>query len=231
MKKLLLVIFVTIIKLGALPYTLANIPLSYFIETHCEKKAGDNLKITVYLPEEYSCNEEFLSRIISEINESQSNMIYYSKLLAVADNAQLQVKILNVDSTVINLKQTSIPSQNISNPQKQLPLVFLGKTGIFRDLKVIPLHIRQYRYTPEENILVCYRNIEFEITTNRSFDNLFSTNAISKTWATFYKNLVINYEEPTNFVSSSGYIIIVADDLYNTILPLARWKAQKGFKV
>ncbi|MCS7258916.1 MAG: C25 family cysteine peptidase, partial [candidate division WOR-3 bacterium] len=232
MKKFLLILlFITIIELNATTYTLQEVPISVFTEIHCETKTPHSLKITTRLPDERSITEVLLSRVISEFTESQSALLYYSKLLAIPDYADLQVRILNVDSIVVDLNEKNIAPLYISS-KIDLPIVYLGKKGIIRDLNVVPVNIRQYRYLPEQNLLVCYINIEFEIVANRSFDNLMDANVVTKTWSEIYKNTIINYEEPTSVSSlPSSYIIIVADDLYNAILPLARWKAQKGFKV
>jgi len=61
------------------------------------------------------------------------------------------------------------------------------------------------------------------------------TTNISNDWIKFYENSILNFDEstlvPFNQGLPQGYLIIVADNLYNNILPLARWKNLQGWTV
>jgi hypothetical protein len=234
MKKELIILFLVLAftKLFS-SYSLKEIPLGLVSEIQWEQKTETNLTVKTDLPRAIFNIEEFTTRIISEFDSTKSDVIYVSKLIAVPEGENLEIKVIKVDSIVVPLINKNILPVRGVNSQSQLPLVYLGKEGKLRGVKVVPLNIRQYRYLPEQHTLVCYNNIEVEIKSQNSFSSIFSTYNISKEWAEFYNSVVINYEEPTQnqLISMPGYIIIVADELYNGILPLARWKEKKGFKV
>lgn len=82
-------------------------------------------------------------------------------------------------------------------------------------LKVVPLII----FLPQEE---CYFSLNIRY--NRSIDRLYVKNKMA---SVIFPYLFDN--DRSNFLG--GYLIIVPDEFYDNILPLARWKERKGFKV
>ncbi|MEO0077359.1 MAG: C25 family cysteine peptidase, partial [candidate division WOR-3 bacterium] len=159
--------------------------------------------------------------------------IYQSKLITVPENSDVQIMIKHYDSLIIPYNQ----SINLARDKviDTLPLVFLGKAGIMRDLKVAPLNVRQYFFDKSNRNIICYNNFDIEIKFPESPTQLSNLINISNEWLSFYEKSILNFDKSAfgslNLGLPQGYLIIVADNLYNNILPLARWKNLKGWTV
>jgi hypothetical protein len=208
-------------------------PISSFTDFSYTNKSSNILQVTTTIKNDIVSNPDFIDIITDEFINSQNDCIYQSKLIALPDNSNLQLEIKNIDSIYLNVENPSL-FISVSASDNQ-PLAYLGNIGIMRGLKIVPLTVRQYRYDNKTQKIICYTNIDVNIKADKHFPVFASTNQTSNSWSQLYNNTILNYEENTlygiNTGLPQGYLIIVADALYNSILPLARWKNQKGWTV
>ncbi len=222
---------ITIFALSvSLAYAMSSYPLSKYTNFNITSKTSSQLNIKV--TNENLQSNDLRAKVIDELKNSQTPFISQSRLIAVPINGDVEIKIKNVDSTFISLtEQILISNHEITDA----PMVSLGKTGVMRDFYVAPLIVKQYRYDATSKQIICYNNIEFELKFN-SPPQLINTNQpVSETWSNVYKNSIMNYDENSlgifNLGTPQGYLIIVADALYDSILSFARWKNLKGYTI
>ncbi|MEO0114001.1 MAG: C25 family cysteine peptidase, partial [candidate division WOR-3 bacterium] len=125
-----------------------------------------------------------------------------------------------------------IPAGNFPNLKEKLSdgydnsMVWVGSEQRLRDLKVAPLVVKPLKYDNERDEIIFYRNIELRISGLPQVN----LERVSPAFDLIYRNTVLNYES-SGLITPQGYLIIVPDEFYNNILPLARWKEQKGWYV
>ncbi len=116
-------------------------------------------------------------------------------------------------------------------------LVEVREIAAFRDYRVAIIAIHPMQYNPAERTLTVYSEIEFDL----SYEGFNNTNNVirskeneSKIFRGMYEKFILNYEYVTdgNTGTNEGpnMVIITADALYNSILPLAAWRNQKGIR-
>ncbi len=114
-------------------------------------------------------------------------------------------------------------------------IVNLVSSGYIRAHRVAVLEISPVRYNPQRGIIEFYPYLELEIKTeggniSKTLDNL--RNWYSLPFEKRLSDLILNYRyyeiDPPNL--PIGYLIIVPDEWYNNILPLAQWRWRKGYK-
>lgn len=204
-----------------------NFPINHYTNFTILNKSQNSINIESKISD--INNSEIQSKLIEEFKNSNNSVIYHSRLIALPENGNVEINIHNIDSVITPITDDIIINNNYDN----LPIAYLDKPGIMRDLKVALLAIRQYRYNPLNKTIISYNKVNIELTSTSNILN--NDVSVSETWNNFYKNSVLNYEDNTVNLPElglpQGYLIIVADELYNGILPLARWKNLKGWTV
>ncbi|MEO0075978.1 MAG: C25 family cysteine peptidase, partial [candidate division WOR-3 bacterium] len=208
------------------------IPLSTLTDFTCQYQAPNYLKIETKIADDILLQDEITDLIVDEFVNSDNYLIYQSKLITTSSE-DIELKIVAIDSVTIPISK--YPEINNADESQHLPFAYFGKSGIMHGLKVMPLIVRQYRYDKNSHSLVSYKNIEIELKSNNNFDAYRDHLFISPSWSQFFQNTILNYQADETMTFSSGlpkgYLIIVTDALYNTILPFAQWKNQKGWTV
>ncbi|MCX8014801.1 MAG: hypothetical protein N2748_02165 [candidate division WOR-3 bacterium] len=198
-------------------------PLSYFTDFQIKSKNANQIEIRV--DNATAITNELIEKIVNEFNFIKLPYIYYSKLIAIPKDGDVQIVVKNYDSLIIPYGQTIDIARNKTTDN--MPLVSLGKSGIMRNLKVAPLIVRQYYFDNTNRNIICYNNFDIKIEFNRPLTQFNNLTNISNDWLSFYEKSILNFDKnifaSLNSGLPQGYLIIVADNLYNNILPLARW--------
>jgi parallel beta-helix repeat protein len=119
-------------------------------------------------------------------------------------------------------------------------LVNIGDKGILRDYKVILLEVFPFKYNPGTKKVKFYSDLIVEL----GFTEMPTRSRKSTYFDDYYKSVIDNYnlakdwqiKQEDKIMTLDGsnwvdYLIIVNDTFYNSILPLAAWKEEKGYKV
>jgi hypothetical protein len=118
-------------------------------------------------------------------------------------------------------------------PEKLADIVFIGH---IRGRRVIVFEVYPIRYNPRKNKIEFYSSLELAITIKngdlgKTFQQL--RDYYSLPFEKRLKDLIINYRyyeiDPPQL--PIGYLIIVPDEWYENVLPLANWRLRKGYKV
>lgn len=210
-----------------------NTPISAFTDFTCNSKTSAAVSVDIHLDENLFSDSVFINQIISEFNEAKSHVLYQSRLIAVPSQMNNRIKVVKVDSIIYHLAD---PSRIIEISSQSHPtLAYLGDIGKMRDITVAPLIVCQYRYDKSLQSIIGYTNIEVEVDFGSQLHPLDEKNPVSQSWSKLYKSTILNFDEDNTLAYNrglpQGYLIIVADALYNSILPLAQWKNQKGWNV
>jgi hypothetical protein len=207
-------------------------PISHYTDFKVESKSSNQIDIKI--TNDATKNSDGINKIVEEFNSTGIPYIYQSKLIAIPENGNIQVIVKNYDSLIIPYNQVINITQDEFN-NDNFPIAYLGQSGIMRDFKIAPLNVRQYFYNKTTKNIICYSKVDVEIEFSEPVTILSSASQISNDWISFYQNSILNFDEssiePFNLGLPQVYLIIVADDLYNNILPLARWKNLKGWTV
>ncbi|MEO0225810.1 MAG: C25 family cysteine peptidase, partial [candidate division WOR-3 bacterium] len=111
----------------------------------------------------------------------------------------------------------------------------LEEPAVIRDYRVVPLLIQPVRYNPVTNELQVATQLRLELIyegiSSISRKEIFRP-APSRAFEKIYRNFIINYDflAPPQSPIDGTYLIIVPDNFYNHILPLAQWKRKKGWR-
>ncbi|MBS4015483.1 MAG: T9SS type A sorting domain-containing protein [Candidatus Latescibacteria bacterium] len=211
----------------------SEIPISVFTDFSYTSKSPNVFEVKTTITDDIVSEPNFTDIIIDELIESQSHFLYQSKLIAIPDNVNLTLEITRIDSSLILVDNPdlldALPNQHHES------VAYFGEPGIMRDLRVIPLVVRQYRYDHNSQKIIYYHNVELKVKSSLDFPVFTQSGQMSHAWSQLYQSTVLNYQEnrlPVYDIGlPQGYLIIVADALYNSVLPLARWKNQKGWTV
>lgn len=203
-------------------------PISHYTDFKVISKSTNQIKLKV--TNDFYNDTEIKNRLVNEFNLTENPYLYQSRLIAMPYDENVNITIKNIDSITIPVEEPVSIKENTN----ELPIAFWGPVGIMRDLKVAPLVIRQYQYNKDAKNIICYKNIELEL--KISSQSQFSSNrtSISNTWAEFYQNTLLNPPSANgifNTQTPQGYLMIVADAFFDSILPLAQWKNLKGYTV
>jgi gingipain R len=120
----------------------------------------------------------------------------------------------------------------------QTTITTFSTIGILRGRQVALLEINPIQYTPATGHLSLLNSIEVTITfpgadieQTQQITNRYTTNTFDQ----LFQNLFSNYgmiQPPTSPLGrQEGYLIIVYDNFFDEIQPLASWKQTKGFDV
>lgn len=188
-------------------------------------------------------------------NTGQASLPVMTKMISIPNFKNVSIKILN--SSEKNYSVNKIyPSQefplrnsnaevkdfsydkNYYTSDKNYPseIVSIKEIAVMRDHRVAVISINPVRYNPAKNEMTVYDEIEFELVYD-GYSNVNNvTNSVysrSKSFENIYKNTIFNYGSINNdntFLIAPKMLILTADSLYNSILPFAEWKNQKGIK-
>jgi len=121
--------------------------------------------------------------------------------------------------------------------------VVIDEPGFIRGRRVVFVQVFPLQYNPVTTELLAFSSLRFRLQFKGTADK--SGEARKRRLATkqseaFAKDLILNYEPVKESGGQGGlrglstgdaadYLIIVADELYEEILPLAEWKHKKGF--
>jgi hypothetical protein len=112
-------------------------------------------------------------------------------------------------------------------------IVSVKEIAAFRDVRVAVVTISPVLYNPLTGELKAYSLIDFELvyegSSNENNVNSLS-HGIARSFENLYKDLIVNYEAPSHFTSAPKLLVLVADALYQGVLPLTDWKVRKGMK-
>ncbi|MEO0104131.1 MAG: C25 family cysteine peptidase [candidate division WOR-3 bacterium] len=115
-------------------------------------------------------------------------------------------------------------------------LAEINLIGYIRGRRIIVFEVYPIRYNPKKNKIEFYSKINLEIKIkNGNLGKTFQKirNFYSLPFEKRVKDLIINYKyyEIDPPILPIGYLIIVPDEWYNNLLPLAEWRLRKGYKV
>lgn len=127
---------------------------------------------------------------------------------------------------------TFIQSENKSSVRARVEMI-----GEIRGHRVALVEIYPVAYNPKENVVEYASEIKVNLTltgANLLLTEQMRNNYYSKPYDMMLRDLVKNYDAyvftpPPDL--PIGYLIIVPDEWVNNVMPLAQWRARKGFKV
>lgn len=185
----------------------------------------------------------------------QASLPVMTKLISIPNFKNVSIKILNSTEKIytvnkiypgqefplrnsnIEVKEFSY-DKNYYSTDRNYPseIVSIKEIAVMRDHRVAVISINPVRYNPAKNEITVFDEFEFELV----YDGYSNVNNItnpvysrSKSFENIYKNTIFNYSSINNdntFLIAPKMLIITADSLYNSILPFAEWKNQKGIK-
>ncbi|MBX7042490.1 MAG: T9SS type A sorting domain-containing protein [Ignavibacteria bacterium] len=109
--------------------------------------------------------------------------------------------------------------------------VSIKEIAAFRDVRVAVVSIHPLLFNPENMTVRAYTSIEFDLVYEgqSSVNNVsYAVNGISRSFERMYKQLIMNYQAPDHFTSAPKLLLLVADALYDGVLPIRDWKQRKG---
>jgi len=112
-------------------------------------------------------------------------------------------------------------------------IVSVREIAAFRDVRIAVVSISPVQYNPLTGELKAYSLIDFELVYEGSSNenNVSSlSQGVARSFENLYKELIVNYEAPSHFTSAPKLLVLVADELYQGVLPLTDWKVRKGIK-
>ncbi len=115
-------------------------------------------------------------------------------------------------------------------------LARISLVGHIRSRRVAVLEVFPVRYNPKRGEIEFYPEMGIEVKTlNADIQKTFSLlrNLYSLPFEKRLSDLIVNYEDYKVFDPPNlpiGYLIIVPDEWFNNILPLAQWRMRKGYK-
>jgi len=112
-------------------------------------------------------------------------------------------------------------------------IVSVREIAVFRDVRIAVVSISPVQYNPLTGELKAYSLIDFELVYEGSSNenNVSSlSQGVARSFENLYKELIVNYEAPSHFTSAPKLLVLVADELYQGVLPLTDWKVRKGIK-
>ncbi|MEW6251988.1 MAG: C25 family cysteine peptidase [Planctomycetota bacterium] len=118
--------------------------------------------------------------------------------------------------------------------------VVIAQEGFIRGRRVLFVQIFPVQYNPAAGELRAAADLQFRIRFAGAADpagELEKQRVATPEWDQFASGLILNYEPvqspawqaPDGGGNGADYLIIVADTLYNEVLPLAEWKHRKGY--
>lgn len=137
-------------------------------------------------------------------------------------------------------------------------IINVENSAILRDYQIVQLEISPFQFNPINRILRVYTHIEVELVFNNppviKSESIIKSTAVAKSSENsflneFYTEAISNYDSikeefkirkngvklsslssMSESVTGAEYLIIVADNLYNSILTFEDWKQQKGLQ-
>jgi hypothetical protein len=175
---------------------------------------------------------------------------YFSRLIALPENKDPEVSILEMDKKVI--EGVYIPYPHQPPPYRDVRASFvldeeiysgkflypedwvkMGFPSIMRDVRLSPLFIYPVRWNPATSELIYIRSITLRVEYSKQAKKpkVRWSRGLTKSFIPLYKKLL-------NFSSlysgrreiSGSYLIVVYDDYYETLVPLKLWKIQRGIR-
>jgi hypothetical protein len=178
-----------------------------------------------------------------------------TELVAIPDHGTVTVRVLNVQTTTISdanifpflkppLRDGSdvtpefVLDKDIYQGRKPFPAEWATAASpiIWRDLRLAPVIIYPVRWNPETKELVIATSMRVEVVTEGSGGVSVKERHASKVSARFarmYQDRVVNWGSHSgglDLASEGSLLIITHPSLYNSMLPFAEWKHQKGFQ-
>ncbi len=132
-----------------------------------------------------------------------------------------------------NVTANENPSYYETNDFLLNEIVSVKEIAVFRDIRIAVISISPVQYNPVTEEIKAYSQIDFELVYDgySGVNNVSSASTgIAKSFENIYKELVVNYEAPSHFTNAPKLLVLVADALYNGVLPLTDWKTKKGIK-
>ncbi|MBS1518845.1 MAG: T9SS type A sorting domain-containing protein [Bacteroidetes bacterium] len=182
----------------------------------------------------------------------QASLPVLTKMISIPNYKNVTVKILGTEFSKFKVN-IIIPDQdfplrnskaradgfsldeNYYSVNSDLPaeVVSVKEIAVFRDYRIAVISINPVRYNPVNKEIKVYSKIDFEL----AYDGYSSVNNVtnprqerSKIFDNIYRQVIFNYSSDNTFLVAPKMLIITPDSLYNSILPLAEWKNQKGIK-
>ena len=146
-----------------------------------------------------------------------------AKLVAIPDGYIPTVTVIGLDSVIYPADVLLDIKQDLKTEDNQ-SIASFGEPARMRGITVATLIIKPLRFDKNTDQIICYHNIDLKVDNLTSYRPL----KVSSAFDLLYRNTILNYESP-GLIEPQGYLIIVPDEFYNNILPLARWKEQKGW--
>jgi len=147
----------------------------------------------------------------------QTSEFAYAILLPAPAGQLPQIQIIAADSVVSladGQSATLAPTE----------LVRFGERARVAGLDVVPLVVARQRRPTGSEQLVSYQRLHLQLDYGQTF-------ALGAGRTAMARQLLRDWGEADPGTGPDGYLIIVPDDFYNNILPLAEWKRRKGFVV
>lgn len=111
--------------------------------------------------------------------------------------------------------------------------VLLKEIAVMRDLRIAVININPVQYNPVSGKIRVYSAIDFELFYEGVSDEnnvTYSPQGMSKSFDRLYREMVLNYDGGSHFLTAPKLLVLTADELQPGIAPLTQWKQRKGMK-
>ena len=190
------------------------------------------------------------------VDVGKPNLPRFTRLVAIPAQGEVTFKITSQNDEVIQ-DITVYPRQNLSSDSKRednsfvideefyndeviFPgqIVEIASPAIMRDYRIVPVTINPFQYSPLENELSIFTNLEITIECNGlgGLNKKTKQNKRSKYFESMYRSTILNYNydiRDNGEFQEPCYLFIYPDDanVESVLQILADWKHQKGFDV
>ncbi|MBT4333791.1 MAG: hypothetical protein HOD64_10990, partial [Candidatus Cloacimonetes bacterium] len=190
------------------------------------------------------------------VDVGKPNLPRFTRLVAIPAQGEVTFQITSQNDEVIQ-DITVYPRQNLSSDSKRednsfvideefyndeviFPgqIVEIGSPAIMRDYRIVPVTINPFQYSPLENELSIFTNLEITIECDGlgGLNKKTKQNKKSKYFESMYRSTILNYDfdmRDNGEFQEPCYLFIYPDDanVESVLQILADWKHQKGFDV
>lgn len=158
-------------------------------------------------------------------DESTPAKLAYARLVPAPSGALPRVAVTHLDEEL----QVAGDKSQVTGQKGQgtgANLVTFGQPASAAGVDVVPLIVALRRQDPVSGQVVLCRKLCLELNYDRPVVPASKTNAMSSLIQALLTESRDGFQ-----IDQDGYLIIVPDDFYANVLPLAAWKERKGFKV
>ncbi len=151
--------------------------------------------------------------------DAESTEPAYARLVPAPGGLVPEVRILDLDTVTV----TDARLAEFCPPDD---LVGFGQVMTAAGVDVVPLHVARIRTGAKPGQIVRCRRMSIELTYSVGYESPGDGNLMSE----LVRSLVLG-GVPEFSNDQPGCLVIVPDDFYSNVLPLARWKERKGYCV